>query len=252
MVRLLLTAGDAPADAVLRRQLLSYQIEADFCPAGGDLLLCQLVREPYDAVVLRCAPAELTPVTLRYAYLARLRRATRPLLARPATLFFAVLRGPDAAYRRLLTENGYAAVLTLPLSEYRLARTVLEKVDRVQQDYSDAQDALRDQYARQLRELGIPSHLKGFSYLVECLVYLASDPDALYQVTKVLYPQVARCKCTSAANLERSMRTALDKAWSARGPLTELAGDAGRPCTREVLAMLSRQTPLPNRQIKAL
>lgn len=65
-----------------------------------------------------------------------------------------------------------------------------------------------------LLDLNISTKHNGFSYLREAILLMAKDPAQ--SVTKVLYPEVARiCNCHKE-NVERSIRTALDKAWEKR------------------------------------
>ena len=62
-----------------------------------------------------------------------------------------------------------------------------------------------------LLALDLSTKHNGFSYLRESVLLMAKDPAQ--SVTKVLYPEVARiCGC-SKENVERSIRTALDRAW---------------------------------------
>lgn len=59
--------------------------------------------------------------------------------------------------------------------------------------------------------LNISTKHNGFDYLRESILLMAKDPAQ--SVTKVLYPEVARiCDCNKN-NVERSIRTALDRAW---------------------------------------
>jgi len=65
-----------------------------------------------------------------------------------------------------------------------------------------------------LLSLDISTKHNGFAYLREAVLLMAKDPAQ--SVTKVLYPEVARiCGC-SKENVERSIRTALDRAWEKR------------------------------------
>ncbi len=62
-----------------------------------------------------------------------------------------------------------------------------------------------------LLSLDISTKHNGFAYLRESILLMAKDPSQ--SVTKILYPEVARiCGCHKD-NVERSIRTALDKAW---------------------------------------
>lgn len=64
-----------------------------------------------------------------------------------------------------------------------------------------------------LLELGIPAHLKGFQYIA-CAVQLAVNDRNKYMenVTKVLYPTVAKQYDTTALRAERAIRHAIEVA----------------------------------------
>ena len=62
-----------------------------------------------------------------------------------------------------------------------------------------------------LLALGIPTKLKGYSYLREAVILMAEDPDQ--SVTKELYPAVAAACGGDPKNVERSIRSAIEKAW---------------------------------------
>lgn len=68
-----------------------------------------------------------------------------------------------------------------------------------------------------LLALGVSTKHNGFAYLREAIVLMARDPAQ--SVTKMLYPEVAHiCEC-SKENVERSIRTALDRAWEKQEPV---------------------------------
>ena len=65
-----------------------------------------------------------------------------------------------------------------------------------------------------LLSLDISTKHNGFAYLREAILLMAKDPAQ--SVTKMLYPEVAHiCGCHKE-NVERSIRTALDRAWDKR------------------------------------
>lgn len=211
MISVLTTRSDPVADAALKQLIAPYGIELEFCPSSGVRLLQLLQSRYFSAALLRCEPSDLLLCSLPAQYRARRQLQRSQLLpAQPDTLFFALLPTVDATQRQSLQNAGYAAVLSMPISEYRLAEAIRQPLNRAQRLYHDQEDSLRAEYTQLLRDLGIPCHLKGFPFLCEALVYLAANPDALYQMTKVLYPHVAQCMDTSAGNVERNMRTALD------------------------------------------
>lgn len=65
-----------------------------------------------------------------------------------------------------------------------------------------------------LISLNISTKHNGFAYLREAIVLMAKDPSQ--SVTKVLYPAVAHRFHCHKENVERSIRTALDRAWEKR------------------------------------
>lgn len=68
-----------------------------------------------------------------------------------------------------------------------------------------------------LLSLDISTKHNGFAYLREAILLMAKDPAQ--SVTKMLYPEVAHiCGCHKE-NVERSIRTALDRAWDKRDKL---------------------------------
>ena len=65
-----------------------------------------------------------------------------------------------------------------------------------------------------LLELGVPSHLKGYRYLLVAIPLYKSNPDQI--ITKELYPAVAAaCRCQKE-HVERSIRSAINIAWKRR------------------------------------
>lgn len=69
-----------------------------------------------------------------------------------------------------------------------------------------------------LMRFGVNSHLNGFSYLLEGIYRVLEDRSSLHGVTKVLYPDLAKHFGTTSVCVERSIRTAVDKAWKTGSP----------------------------------
>lgn len=70
-----------------------------------------------------------------------------------------------------------------------------------------------------LLSLGVPTKLKGYGYLREAILLMAQDPTQ--SITKVLYPGVAAIYKKEnvrieAKHVERSIRSAIEKAWDRR------------------------------------
>lgn len=69
----------------------------------------------------------------------------------------------------------------------------------------------RNQVSNLLISLGIPTKLRGYAYLREAILLMARDPDQM--ITKVLYPAVGTICGSNKDQVERSIRSAIEKAW---------------------------------------
>ena len=63
-----------------------------------------------------------------------------------------------------------------------------------------------------LKEFGIPAHLKGYGYLRDAIVSCIDDSQLLENVTKGLYPTVAKHFNTTTSRTERAIRHAIGQA----------------------------------------
>ena len=62
--------------------------------------------------------------------------------------------------------------------------------------------------------IGIPPHIKGYSYLREGIKMTIERPYVLNAVTKELYPSIAVKFGTTASKVERAIRHAIEVAWN--------------------------------------
>lgn len=63
-------------------------------------------------------------------------------------------------------------------------------------------------------ELGIPQNVKGYDYLMAAVLIATDEPELIQAMTKELYPRVADLFNTTAFRVERSIRHAIELAWS--------------------------------------
>jgi len=108
------------------------------------------------------------------------------------------------------------------------------------------QNDLKAQITRILRRIGIPAHIKGYSFLRFAVITVIRDPQALEVVTKILYPMIAKEFGTTATRVERAIRHAIDMAWS-RGNneaqqelfCYKMRGNRRKPTNSELIALLA-------------
>lgn len=65
-----------------------------------------------------------------------------------------------------------------------------------------------------LISLGVPVKMRGFSYLLEAIKFCMEDRGALWAFTTRVYPYVAEKFTSTSSAVERSMRTAIEAAFS--------------------------------------
>lgn len=69
-----------------------------------------------------------------------------------------------------------------------------------------------------LLELGIPTNLLGFSYIVYIVKLALKNPDFNYRISKDLYIEVAQHFGTSHSSVERCIRHAIMTGWVCGNP----------------------------------
>lgn len=111
----------------------------------------------------------------------------------------------------------------------------------------NAQEELGNEITRQIRAIGVPAHLRGYHYLRAGIQFSieAQDPASV-AVTKDIYPYIAKLYHTRPALVERSIRNAIEVAWT-RGNtqiLHKYFGYTiddfkGKPTNAEFIAMIA-------------
>ena len=76
--------------------------------------------------------------------------------------------------------------------------------------YSDLQLSI----TKLLHELGVPSHIKGYTFIKEGINLLYNDPSLSSSITKELYPIIAKKYDTTASRVERAIRHAIEVSWN--------------------------------------
>lgn len=79
---------------------------------------------------------------------------------------------------------------------------------------SSVSGALDEKISRIFIGMGIPPHIKGYSYLREGVKLAVGDPDLINSVTKKLYPMIGDIYGTTASKVERAIRHAIEVAWN--------------------------------------
>ena len=99
---------------------------------------------------------------------------------------------------------------------------------------------------KQMLELGVPAHLKGYHYIRTAVLMAVEDMEVVSSVTKLLYPDIAKQYKTTGQKVERAIRNAIEVSWQ-RGNMSameEIFGFSantgkGRPTNSEYIARLA-------------
>lgn len=113
---------------------------------------------------------------------------------------------------------------------------------------------LQNEITELLHEIGIPAHIKGYMYLRTAIEKTYFNIDYLGQVTKVLYPEIAKYYATTASRVERAIRHAIEVAWN-RGNIDAIddifgytiSATKAKPTNSEFIAMLADKLRLKHK-----
>lgn len=105
---------------------------------------------------------------------------------------------------------------------------------------------LEAQVTRIIHQVGIPAHIKGYQYLRCAIMMVVRDGRIIGEVTKTLYPSVAKEFGTTSSRVERAIRHAIEVAWD-RGDVDMLnsffgytvQNNKGKPTNSEFVAMIA-------------
>ncbi len=97
-----------------------------------------------------------------------------------------------------------------------------------------------------IHEVGVPAHIKGYQYLRDGIIMVIEDINVLNQITKQLYPDLAKKHKTTPSRVERAIRHAIEVAWT-RGQIEAVESifgytvnaNKGKPTNSEFIAMIA-------------
>jgi two-component system response regulator (stage 0 sporulation protein A) len=94
--------------------------------------------------------------------------------------------------------------------------------------------------------VGIPPHIKGYSFLREGVKMAVNEPDIINNITKKLYPKIGEKFETTPSKVERAIRHAIEVAWN-RGRIDSINNILGvrayigaeKPTNGEFIALVA-------------
>ncbi len=111
---------------------------------------------------------------------------------------------------------------------------------------SGTNDDIENRVTNLLHEVGIPAHIKGYTYLRAGIIQTYNNPDYIGRITKVLYPEIAKKYKTTGSRVERAIRHAIEVAWT-RGNIDTIddifgytiSASKAKPTNSEFIAMIA-------------
>ena len=120
------------------------------------------------------------------------------------------------------------------------------KTDYIKVDNSNDKENLEALVTNIIHEVGVPAHIKGYQYLREAIIMCVNDINAINQITKQLYPEIAEKYHTSPSRVERAIRHSIEVAWG-RGNQNivesifgyTISANRGKPTNSEFIATIA-------------
>ncbi len=141
---------------------------------------------------------------------------------------------------------GAANCMLKPFDYENLALKIKQTITQKQNQESGAPYDLEAQVTKIIHQVGIPAHIKGYQYLRSAIIMVVRNNRVINEVTKTLYPTVAREYNTTSSRVERAIRHAIEVAWD-RGDVDILNSffgytvqhNKGKPTNSEFIAMIA-------------
>ena len=162
----------------------------------------------------------------------------------------------------MLNQIGYVGIdyfIMKPFSYeilFRKLRNIADtasKIDhlKTQMDKENLHVQIQSDITEILHEIGIPAHIKGYTYLRKAITDVFYNSDYLGQITKLLYPEIAKYYQTTSSRVERAIRHAIEIAWN-RGNIEAIDHIFGytvnaskaKPTNSEFIAMIADKLQL--------
>ena len=137
-----------------------------------------------------------------------------------------------------------------PFNFGALSNRLLELDQAVPENKDDKQVfhkvSLEEKISKIFINVGIPPHIKGYSFLREGVKMAVEDPEIINSITKKLYPSIGKKFSTSASKVERAIRHAIEVAWN-RGRIDNINNILGvrayigaeKPTNGEFIALVA-------------
>lgn len=117
------------------------------------------------------------------------------------------LSGHDAINRACMLGVDYCMIK--PISN----EILIERILAVAKE-REVSTRLDDKISKIFISVGIPPHIKGYSFLREGVKMVVKNPEMINSITKKLYPMIGERFSTTPSKVERAIRHAIEVSWA--------------------------------------
>ncbi len=134
-------------------------------------------------------------------------------------------------------------------------RDILREKDDIKNEYlvayGNKELPVEVRVTKMIHDVGVPAHIKGYQYIREAIILSINDEEMINNVTKLLYPTLAKKFSTTPSRVERAIRHAIEVAWN-RGQIEmhekifgyTVNSNKGKPTNSEFIAMVADRIKL--------
>ena len=118
---------------------------------------------------------------------------------------------------RKVADYGVNYFMLKPFELPELEKKILESADGISKGSKTIDlyhNNLQIAITKVLHELGVPSHIKGYSYIRNSIMEVFLNPSLVGGITKELYPKIADDFNTTVSRVERAIRHAIEVSWN--------------------------------------
>lgn len=141
------------------------------------------------------------------------------------------------------------------INDYIVYENSTDQVRKYRLYPKDSNIVIEHKVTDMLHEIGVPANINGYKYLRTAICESYRDMENLSQITKQLYPTIAKNHNTTATRVERSMRHAIEVAWN-RGNVDTLddifgytiSASKAKPTNSEFIALIADKLRLESKR----
>lgn len=219
----------------------SYGFEVILCQSNGQILLEKIIEHRPNVVIMNVFMPHMDAIAVI--------KSTQNSQQNPEPLFMVMINSENPLVERELVASGATYCFLRPFSIEMVAERIMQLCGHRQNSNVNPVSAKMDlelMVTEILHQIGVPAHIKGYTYLRDSIMLAVNDSSVINAITKLLYPTIAKKNQTTSSRVERAIRHAIEVAWD-RGDVDVLNSffgytihnSRGKPTNSEFVAMIA-------------